>query len=129
PKEVDQRDAARKRTVVSNLVGKMDKVLVLTTEQRGKLSTILQNNWNESWSQTQWLTMGNQYFPPTPDAKIFPILTETQKNVWRGIGKGTVRFGLNVNILQGFEMEEEVWDDDPPRQKQVEKDNRSPDSV
>jgi len=117
-KELEQRAAARKRVVLLDLVAKIDKVLALTTEQRAQISTILENNWDDSWDHIQFLMYGGQYFPRMPEAKIDPLLTETQKAVWRDIPKGNVRFGLNLQVmLQGFEAGDEVWDDDQPAEK------------
>src|SRR5262249_30238374 len=103
-KELDQRASARKRVILLNLVAKVDKVLVLTPEQRDKLVKILENKWPESWNQTQMLQVltwgGSEYFPQRmPDAEILPILTENQKTVWRGIPKVDVRFGFDIGFL------------------------------
>lgn len=93
-KEIDARTAARKRFIVLNLVAMTDRVLYLRADQRDKLTELLSANWDDSWNQTQLLMYGGgQYFPPMPDAKILPLLTEPQKTVWRGIQKGNVRFG------------------------------------
>jgi hypothetical protein len=108
-KELEQRDVARKRVALLVLVAGIDKKLVLSVEQRDKLSEILDNNWNDSWNQTQQIMMGGQYFPILPDAKILPILTETQKTVWRTVPKGNVYFGFSLDMFQGIEVEEEVW--------------------
>ncbi len=114
-KELELRAAARKRVVLLDLVAKIDKLLALTTEQRAQIRTILENNWDDSWDHIQFLMYGGQYFPRMPEAKIAPLLTETQKAVWRDIPKGNVRFGLNLQVmLQGFEIEDEVWDDNQP---------------
>jgi hypothetical protein len=111
--ELDQRSAARKRMVVLNLVAKVDKVLVLTREQRVTLSEILADNWSDSWNQTQML--GSQYFPQMPDDKMTPVLTETQKTVWRGLPYRNIRWGFNLGMMQAIELEEEVWDEDGPK--------------
>jgi hypothetical protein len=111
-KELDLRTAARKRAVVMNLVAMIDRAVVLTPDQRDKLSEILADNWNGSWDQTQLFMYGGQYFPMMPDAKINPILSDAQRAVWRGIPKGNVRFGPNVGFAQGVQIEDEVWDDD-----------------
>jgi hypothetical protein len=108
-KELEQRAAARRQVVLLNLVAKIDKVLVLTADQRAKLGEVLEKNWNESWNQPQLLMYGAQYMPQMPDAKILPLLTQTQQTVWRGIQKVNVRFGINLGILQGMELEDEVW--------------------
>lgn len=125
-KELDQRAAARKRVVLLNLVAKVDKVLVLSIEQRDKLGKILDNKWTDSWDQTQMLMYVGQHFPPMPDTEILPILTESQKVVWRGIPKGNIRFGFNLGFVQGIEIEEEVWDDDPPKQNPERADGKAP---
>jgi hypothetical protein len=115
-KELDQRASARKRVILLNLVAKVDKVLVLTTEQRDKLVKILENKWPESWNQTQMLQVltwgGSEHFAQKmPDGEILPILTENQKTVWRGIPKEDVRFGFDIGFLQGIEIGDEVWDE------------------
>jgi hypothetical protein len=108
-KELDDRCAARKQVMVLNLVGRIDSILLLSAEQRVKLGEILQNNWNDSWNHEQWLSMGNRYFPPMPDDKILPLLTETQKHLWRDTAKGNLHFGFNPGLLPGIELDEEVW--------------------
>jgi hypothetical protein len=114
-KELELRDAARKRATVRNLVGKVDKLLLLTNEQRDRLAGILETHWNAAWNQTQWLTYSAAYFPPMPDTEILAILTEPQKTVWRGAQKVNILFGFDVGILPGMEVEDEVWDDPLPR--------------
>jgi hypothetical protein len=48
---------------------------------------------------------------PLPDDKILPVLTKTQKTVWRSISKVNVNFGLELDMFQGIETGEEVWDE------------------
>jgi len=112
-KELDTRVAARRRVVVQNLVLAVDKALLLTAEQRSKLGEVLEGNWDHSWDNPQWLTITGQYYPAMPEAKILPILTDTQKTVWRGIPKGNVRFGFDFGVLPGIEIGDDVWGDDP----------------
>jgi hypothetical protein len=114
-KEHELRSAARKRAVLLNLVAKVDRLLILTRDQRGKLSEILENHWNDSWDSMQMLMYGgDQYLPEMPEGKILPILTVTQKDVWRGIQKRNIRFGIDLGILQGIQLEDEIWDEDGP---------------
>jgi hypothetical protein len=108
-KEIDARDEARKRVTRLNLLAAMDRKLLLSAEQRDKLDAILDKNWHSSWGQLQMLMQDGQYFPQMPDDKIFPILTESQKTVWRGIQKGNVFFGFELNMFQGVEPDEEEW--------------------
>lgn len=114
--ELDERTAARKRMVVKNLVAGVDRVLLLTTEQRGKLLLILERHWDASWNQPE-LYMG-QYFPMMPDKEMLPILTDAQHAVWRGVTRGNRQFGFNLNIVAvGIDLAEEGWDDlRPPAQ-------------
>ncbi len=113
--ELDRRSAARKRVALLNIVAKLDKKLVLTAEQRSKLSETLNANWKNSWNQMQMLMYGDQYVPQLPDHNVLPILNNTQKDVWRQMAKqGNVFFGFNMGLVQGIEIEEEVWDEKQP---------------
>lgn len=116
-KELEQRTAARKRAVLLNLVAKVDRLLVLTPEQRAKLHEILENHWNDSWDQLQMLMYGGQHFPSMPDTEIFALLTENQKTVWRGVPRYGIHFGVDLGMVQGIAIEDEVWDDDRPERK------------
>ncbi len=113
-KELVARAAARKRTALLSLVAAVDKLLVLTPEQRGRLEEVLKNNWNESWNHTQLLFNLGHFFPQMPEDKILPLLTEAQKTVWRGIPNRGVRFGFDLGFAGGFAIDDEVWDEDPP---------------
>ncbi len=115
-KELDRRAAARKRMVLRNLVSKVDKVLLLTKEQRQQLGEILEKHWAEVWNQTQMYMYGYNHFPSMPDTEILALLTEAQKTAWHGVQKGQIYFGIDVgvNIAPGVAVDEEVWDDHPP---------------
>jgi len=69
---------------------------------------------------------GGQYFPAMPDAKIEPILTEKQRTVWKGVNKNNIRFGINFGFARGVEIEDEVWDDEPPVKKPAKPDDAAP---
>lgn len=86
--EIERRAAARKRAALLNLVAKIDKELVLTTEQRDKLTEAIEKNWKDSWcQQLETFMYGDAYFPAVPDAHVLPVLTEKQKRIWNGIPK------------------------------------------
>jgi hypothetical protein len=102
--------------VLKNLIAKIDRLLLLTTEQRAKLGEILKNRWSDSWNHTQML-YGDLNFPRMPDDEIVPILTDTQKTVWRAIPKMSVVNWPDVGWVQGFEIGDEVWDEDRPKEK------------
>ena len=103
----------------------VDRVLVLTAEQRDKLTTILEKNWRDSWKQSQILNYGDNYFPVMPDAEILPILTDTQKTVWRSVPKGTMYVGFHVGMLQTVGIADEVWDEDRPEEKPARRDDKA----
>ena len=107
--ELEKRAAARKRAALLNLVAKLDKDLVLTADQRGKLTEALDSNWKDAWGQQLEVFMyGDTYMPVLPDAHVLPVLTEKQKQIWNGIPKqhnqiwGWAGFGF----VQAMEVEE-----------------------
>jgi hypothetical protein len=111
-KELDERAAARRRFVVTGLVWAIDKRLVLSQEQREKIAEVLMKNYKNGWNDIQLIMQGGQYFPSMPDDKINPLLTDTQKAIWRGVQKGNVFFGNNeLDWFQGVEVDAEVWVD------------------
>jgi hypothetical protein len=116
-KEVELRTAARKRAAVLNLVAMMDKVLGLNAQQRDEITKILTNNWTESWGQTQMLMMAGTYLPTLPDAKILPLLSDAQRDIWRGVPKTNARFGFNMSTIPLVPIDDEVWDDEPGQKK------------
>ena len=86
--ELEKRSAARKRAALLNLVAKLDKDLVLTADQRGKLSEALTSNWKEGWGQQlETFMYGDTYMPALPDAQVLPVLTEKQKQIWNSLPK------------------------------------------
>jgi hypothetical protein len=48
-----------------------------------------------------------------PDAKILPILSETQQTIWRGIPKGNVGFGFDLGAVQWIAVGDGAWGDVP----------------
>ncbi len=109
--ELEKRSAARKRAALLNLVAKLDKDLVLTADQRGKLTDALNSNWKDGWGQQLEVFMyGDTYMPALPDAQVTPVLTEKQKQIWSAIPKqhnqiwGWAGFGF----VQAVEIAEEA---------------------
>jgi hypothetical protein len=117
-KELEQRAAARKRALVLQTLAKLDKTLLLTAEQRDKFREILDKSVNDSWQQMQMVMYGDNYFPQLPEFKVLPLLNETQRAVWRGIPRQNIGFGFDLGIVPGINIEDEVWDDDRPAEKQ-----------
>ncbi len=108
--ELEKRSAARKRAALLNLVAKLDKDLVLTADQRGKLSDALNSNWKDDWGrQLEVFMYGDAYMPALPDAQVLPALTDKQKAIWTAIPKqhnqiwGWAGFGF---VQGGIEVDE-----------------------
>ncbi|MFM9964745.1 MAG: hypothetical protein ACKV2Q_26360 [Planctomycetaceae bacterium] len=86
--ELAKRAAARKRVALLNLIAKLDKDLVLTADQRGKLSEALTANWKDAWcQQLETFMYGDTYLPVLPDAQVLPVLTDRQKQIWNALPK------------------------------------------
>src|SRR5207237_7771150 len=102
-RELDQRAAARKRASVLGLVAHVDKALVLSAEQRDRLTKILETKWDPSWNDTQILMYGGQYFPRMPETEVLALLTDTHKTVWRGLQKGNISFGFQMGFVYGID--------------------------
>jgi hypothetical protein len=89
--------------VVLNLVVKLDDQLILTTEQREKLTQTLSSEYQDSLGQWQTMLMHNvEMVPQIPDNLIVPLLDDRQKAVWRGASKmgPQVIFGWNLEPNQ-----------------------------
>jgi hypothetical protein len=108
--EVAKRDASSKQVALDNLVAKLDADLVLTANQREKISESLSSHWNDFWSQSlQMLQNLEHFFPAIPDELVVPFLTENQKRSWQRIPRNqTVFWGFN---FQGVVMEDDPIDD------------------
>jgi hypothetical protein len=113
-RELAARKEAHKDTSVLMTAAKLDRKLVLTADQRDKTVTMLNDNWRASWGSMSMLRYGDRYFPDVPDQKLIPILTKTQKNVWRTVNQqGRVFFGFNVGMAPGGAIADEEWEDEP----------------
>jgi len=95
--EMATRKAHRKRVAVENVVAMIDARIVLTIDQRQKLTESLDKNWQSQWVQSiEMMINNNQYLPNIPDQFVMPTLNETQKQVWRTIPKN------NYAVWGGF---------------------------
>jgi hypothetical protein len=105
--ELKEREASRRRVVVRMLATAADCKLVLSAEQRAKLTEILDKNWQPWWSQH--LVRGAGILVPLPDDEILPILSESQKAVWRVLQKANRWYGLELDWYETFDIGDEVW--------------------
>jgi hypothetical protein len=107
--EIAARLEASKQAVVQGYVARLDKILHLTTEQRDRLTKVLDKKWKYSPSRARLLTMGGNYFPTMPEAEIKEILTPPQQRVWSGIQRQQISFGVSLNDDNEPEIQE-TWD-------------------
>lgn len=111
--ELAARNNARKDVIVLATAAKLDRKLVLNKDQRAEVTKALSENWNASWGSMQMMMYGGDNFPNVPDAKIVPLLTETQKKVWRTVNQQSNTFwGFNVGMDQGIAIADEQWDEE-----------------
>jgi hypothetical protein len=87
-RESDERDASWKRAVVHYVVAKLDRRLVLSAEQREKMTLAFTKNYSDEWEQffPLWL-QNDEYMPSFLESQVTPLLDQNQKNVWQGIQK------------------------------------------
>jgi hypothetical protein len=111
--EIADRLESSKQAVALAFVAKMDKILHLDSEQRDKITKLLNAKWKYSESRSRLLTLGGgMYFPTMPDSEINAILTAPQKRVWSGVQRGNISFGVSIENDGEPEIEEK-WDDSP----------------
>jgi hypothetical protein len=102
--ECRRRAEFEKAVAVENLVAKIDGELMLSPQQREKLTESLSSNWQSSWApQIEMFTVGVDMWPNVPDQWIRPHLTAAQQAAWSRLNKQSVQgfFGGNVFGMQG----------------------------
>ncbi len=101
--EVDRRNASRKSTAITNIVAQMDIDLILTPEQRDKISAALASNWNEAWNNSiETFMYGAAYMPNVPAKVTDPILNDAQKKIWRATARGQSIFFGGIGFMNGM---------------------------
>ncbi len=110
-KELGRRTKDYREATMLNLVANLDKLLILSTEQREKLCESLLTNWDErTYPTLENLVTYEAYYPLIPDQHLNSILTEDQRKIWRGAQKlnfGSIR---NFNVVMNGVQEEEDED-------------------
>jgi hypothetical protein len=106
-KEIDKRDAERRKAALAFLVDSLDRELLLSRQQRDKLSDALSANWDDAWCMyIEYLMYGNQFFPQGIDKLVTPVLNETQKKAWQTAQKvqGFWGFGGVWNVQNNEDL-------------------------
>lgn len=124
--ELEKRAAARKRAALLNMVAQLDQELVLSTEQRIKLTETLNANWNDSWGrQAEYFLYGSQYLPILPSERILPLLNKSQQEIWGRLPKNDfvgADFGFGFGIAQPVDFDGLNTVDEVPREATDSKD-------
>lgn len=105
--ESKKRAEFARKVAVDNLVTRIDKELILSPEQREKLTLSLTEHWDKNWApQLEMFMHGMDMWPNVPDQWIRPHLTAAQHVAWGRLNKnhGHVFFG-------GMGVEGQVIDD------------------
>jgi hypothetical protein len=111
-KQVKLRAEFRKSAAVRNLVGKLDRELVLSEAQREKFLEVLKDKWDDAWGRSMQLFIyGEQYYPLIPDSIVLPHLDAMQKEIWRGLPKQQNNIFFNGLGMMGNEIDEFPADD------------------
>jgi hypothetical protein len=109
--ELAKRQAARKQVAVRNLVARLDHDLILSPEQRNRLSESLSSHWDDSWAQSLEMFVYNSVLPPIPDPYVVPYLSEAQKRIWRSTQKTQGFFG-HMAMFGGMVEEDPAEDEE-----------------
>ena len=110
-------------------MAKLDQSLILSADQRTKLTDSLLSHWNELWALGfQNYHFENEYMPMIPDSLISPFLNDDQKKVWVGFQKVSLNAGgiAGINTVVGMNMFDAPLDDEFP--DEVAKEDPKPES-
>lgn len=92
--ESARRDELRRKAGARFLVDCIDREVLLSAEQKARISEILEKNWDESWTLClEYLLRSNNIFPSGVDPYVTPELNQAQRAVWQTARK--VQFGLS----------------------------------
>jgi hypothetical protein len=101
-----KRAAATKQAAILTAVARLDDALYLSKEQREKILSGLDENWQREWEQ--WLSIyrySGQYCPQVPDQHVVPQLNDDQKLIWGSIQK----ISTNAWFNDGQQKDEDPW--------------------
>jgi len=100
--EFEKRSANRKQAALSFLVDVLDRDLVLSSQQREKVTESLSSHWDDGWCMyMEYILYGNQFYPTTLDQYVTPLLNDNQKKVWQGVQKVQGFWGFG-NMMGGM---------------------------
>jgi len=110
--ENKKRAAFAKRIAVENLVSRIDKELILSPEQREKLTQSLTEHWDNKWApQLEMFMHGMDMWPNVPDQWIRPHLTAAQQVAWGRLNKNNGHIfmggmGVDGQVIDDIDLKE-----------------------
>jgi hypothetical protein len=117
-KEVARRKDDRRQAAVDTVVARLDYDLNLSADQRDRLRESLAGNWNPTWADQfeQFLRQpGSQFVPAITERLITPVLTGTQKKIWRASKEANQNnqgvIFVNDNFIGGAAIQVDVLGD------------------
>jgi hypothetical protein len=117
--EVAKREKDRKRIAILNLVARIDQEVILSTDQRDRLTRTLSLNWNDAWSPALELFQYNNTYPPSiPEDCIALVLDDEQLKIWRGVRKSTMMVWNGSSFMANMLAGDNPLEDDALREAQ-----------
>lgn len=116
--ECDKRSAFYRDVTVGNLVDLIDAKVILSPDQRQKITASLKEHWDSSWApQLDLFSMNNDIWPNVPDQWISPELTASQRNVLGKANRIPGQMFINGGGfgLEAGEIDDINLDDAPPQ--------------
>jgi hypothetical protein len=123
--ECGKRSAFYRQVIVDNLVALIDTKVILSPEQRQKITTSLNDHWDPSWApQLELFAMNNDTWPNVPDQWVLPELTPSQRSVLSQLNRMSNRMIINGGAfgLEVGEIDDISLDDVPPQANTAKKD-------
>jgi hypothetical protein len=124
--ELIKRAATRKRVALRNLVARLDHELILSPDQRDKISESLADQWDDSWGQSIEMFMNdNNYLPLISDRVVAPFLNDSQVKIWKAIPKYQGFFG-GFGVMGGIMMNNDPLEDEDLREARLAAETKEP---
>jgi hypothetical protein len=116
--EAAARAAYRKEVAIRSIVASFDKELSLSPEQCKSLAEAIEAHWNDDWTQSlDWILHVERYLPKLPDSVVGPVLSDAQKEVYRGKSQD-LNFLEFIGVVAGIERQ--PWEEDEPAPQPLE---------
>ncbi|WP_074315379.1 hypothetical protein [Singulisphaera sp. GP187] len=108
--ELEARAAEARRVAILNFVAKLDQSLILSADQRSKLTDSLTSHWDEAWGVgLQNYNLDDLYVPMIPNQFVSMYLNDAQNRVWSGFQKVSLDY---QNFFGGINMRDGPLDDE-----------------